>query len=204
MRPVEISWPACRSVRAVARNFAVLTAAIVLATVVALAGCSDPVLFAEVWDVRGSVAFASSSADRVVAEMVIVNRAPETLQTHGVTSCPPVVDVEARTAEAPGGEPVWEYRSYFHEVWACLAAAFPPMDVAPGDSVVYQVNFPVSAVLGDALPAGPYGFAGVMLGLGTLDDGTYRSVDLGTLTLGLEPVGRALRALPGDGPRVSP
>lgn len=170
-----------------ARNFAVLAAAIAVATVVALAACSNTLLFAEAWDVRGSVAFTSSSADTVLAEMVIVNRAPVTLQTHGIASCPPVVDVEARPVEAPEGEPDWEYRRYFDNGWSCLAVVFPPVDVPPGDSVVYQVDFPVGAVLGDTLPAGPYTFTGVLLGLGETDAGTYRTVDLGTLTLGLAP-----------------
>ncbi len=73
--------------------------------------------------------------------------------------------------------------------------AFPPVEVGPGDSVVYRVDFPVDAVLGDTLPVGPYAFTGVMLGLGATDAGTYRALDLGTLTLGLEPADPAL-----DGP----
>lgn len=187
MRTIDIPWPRCRSVVSVARNFAVLVAAIAVATVIASAACTDTILFAEAWDVHGSVAFTSSSDDSVVTEMVIVNRAPRTLQTHGMATCPPVVDVEARPAEAPEGEAAWEYGRYFDDGWACLAIAFPPVDVAPGDSVVYRVDFPVSAVLGDTLPAGPYDFTGVMLGLGATDDATYRTVDLGTLSLGLDP-----------------
>lgn len=204
MRTIDVPWPRCRSVAAVARNFAVLAAAIAVATVVVLAACSDPLLFAEAWDVRGSVAFTSSSDDSVVAELVIVNRAPKTLQTHGMATCPPVVDVEARPAEAPEGEPAWEYRRYFDDGWACLAIAFPPVDVAPGDSVVYRVDFPVAAVLGDTLPAGLYDFSGVMLGLGATDAGTYRTVELGTLWLALDPGGAALKtpAVAGSTPSL--
>jgi hypothetical protein len=187
MRLIDFRWPACRSVAAVARNLAVLVAAIAVATVVALAACTDTILFAEAWDVHGSVWFTSTSADSVVAEVVMVNRVRKTVQAHAMTTCPPVVDVEVRTVDAPEGEPVWEYRPYFDHRWACLAVVFPPVDVPPGDSVVYRVDFPVSAVLGDTLPAGPYAFTGVMLGLGATNAGTYRTVDLGTLTLGLAP-----------------
>lgn len=187
MRTIDVPWPRSRSVAAVARNFAVLVAAIAVATMVALSACTNTILFAEAWDVRGSVAFTSSSADSVVAEMVIVNRSPKTLPTHGIATCPPVVDVEARPAENPLGEPAWEYRRYIEDGWACLAYALPPVDVAPGDSVVYRVDFPVSSVLGDGRSAGSYTFTGVMLGLGATDAGTYRTVELGTLSLGLDP-----------------
>lgn len=110
MRTIDIPWPRCRSVVAVARNFAVLVAAIAVATIVALSACSDPLLFAEAWDAHGSVRFTSGSADSVLAEMVIVNRAPETLQVHGYAHCPSMVDVEVRRdtdSEEAGG---WSYR----------------------------------------------------------------------------------------------
>lgn len=187
MRHVDVPWPRCRSVSAVARNFAVLVAAIAVATVVALAACSDPLLFAEAWDVRGSVAFTSESSDSVAAEMVMVNRGPDTLQIHGYAHCPPMVDVEARPAADAGGASVGSYRRDWNPDIICAAAFFPPADVSPGDSIVYRLDFAVSAVLGDTLPAGPYAFTGVMLGLGPTDAGTYRTVDLGTLTLGLAP-----------------
>lgn len=187
MRTIDVPWPRCRSVAAVARNFAVLVAAIAVATVVALSACTNTLLFAEAWDVRGSVAYTSSSADSVVAETVIVNRAPKTLQVHRYADCPPVVDVEVRPAADAGEGRHWSYRSDWDPGSVCVSMVIPPVDVAPGDSVVYQVEFPVSAVLGDTLPAGPYAFTGVMMGLGAADTGTYRTVELGTLSLGLDP-----------------
>ncbi len=55
MRHVDVPWPRSRSVSAVARNLAVLVAAVAVATVVALAACTDTILFADAWDVQGSV-----------------------------------------------------------------------------------------------------------------------------------------------------
>lgn len=193
MRPIDIPWPRCRRVVAVARNFAVLVAGIAVATILALSACSDPLQFAEAWDVRGSVAFTSSSADSVLAEMVIVNRAPVTLQVHGYAHCPSMVDVEVRRDTGSEGAGGWSYRRDGGYGNICAAMLVSPVDVAPGDSVAYRVDFPVSAVLGDTLSAGSYDFTGVMLGLGATDVGTYRTGELGMLSLGLGPGGSALR-----------
>lgn len=186
VRLPNLPWPACRTLTALAANLAALTAALVVATLVALAACTSPLAYAAAWDVRGSVRFTSETADTVVARIVMINRVPKTLTAQTSAYCPPMVDVHVFHTGHPGGAAVWAFRQHGGG-WACLAWTPPPIDVPPGDSVVYEVDFAVADVLGDSLAPGPWAFRGVMVGMGALDDGSYRTVQLGTLTLGLQP-----------------
>ena len=192
MRLPNLPWPACRTLTAVAANLAALTAALVVATLVALAACTNPLAYAEAWNLRGSVRFTSETADTVVARIVMVNRVPKTLTAQTSAYCPPMVDVHLLRPDQPDGVAVWSFRQHGGG-WACLAWTPPPIDVPPGDSVVYEVDFAVTDVLGDSLQPGPYGFRSVMVGMGALDDGRYPTVQLGTLTLGLQPADAAPR-----------